>query len=78
MVEARFLFTLIIHEYLCNLWRKIVVMIRPPVLIVEDSPAVTMLLKSFLEKLEYSDIHTSDNGYNAVKKFKKRVDFSRF
>jgi response regulator of citrate/malate metabolism len=52
--------------------KKIVVLItRPPVLIVEDSPAVTMLLKSFLEKLEYSDVHTSDNGYNAIKQFKK-------
>ena len=54
--------------------KKIVVLItRPPVLIVEDSPAVTMLLKSFLEKLEYRNIHTSDNGYTAIKEFKKLV-----
>ena len=44
---------------------------KPPVLIVEDSPAVTMLLKSFLEKLDYRDIHSCDNGYTAVKEFKK-------
>lgn len=42
-------------------------------LIVEDSPAVTMLLKSFLEKLEYADIHTTDNGYTAIAEFKKLV-----
>ncbi len=44
---------------------------KPPVLIVEDIPAVTMLLKSFLEKLDYRDIHSCDNGYTAVKEFKK-------
>ena len=42
-------------------------------LIVEDSPAVTLLLKSFLEKLDYSDVHTTDNGYTAISKFKKLV-----
>ncbi len=54
--------------------KKIVVLItRPPVLIVENSQAVTMLLKSFLEKLEYTDVHTSDNGLTAIKEFKKLV-----
>jgi response regulator of citrate/malate metabolism len=48
-------------------------MTKPPVLIVEDSQAVTMLLKSFLDKLEYTDVHTSDNGYTAVNEFKKLV-----
>ena len=68
------MFTLTTHEYLCNLRRKNVALtIKPPVLIVEDSPAVTMLLKSFLEKLEYRNIHTSDNGYTAIKEFKKLV-----
>jgi response regulator of citrate/malate metabolism/predicted RNA-binding Zn-ribbon protein involved in translation (DUF1610 family) len=46
---------------------------KPPVLIVEDSAAVTMLLKSFLDKLEYTDVHTTDNGYTAVAEFKKLV-----
>ena len=32
-----------------------------------------MLLKSFLEKLDYMNIHTSDNGYTAIKEFKKLV-----
>ena len=48
-------------------------MTKPPVLIVEDSQAVTMLLKSFLEKLEYPDIHSCDNGYTAVNEFKKLI-----
>ena len=67
------MFSLTTQEYLCKLWSKIVVLTKPPVLIVEDSQAVTMLLKSFLEKLEYPDIHASDNGYTAVKEFKKLV-----
>jgi len=50
-----------------------VMTIKPPVLIVEDSTAVTMLLKSFLDKLGYSDTHSSDNGYAAIKEFKKLV-----
>jgi len=35
--------------------------------------AVTLLLKSFLEKLEYTDIHSTDNGFDAINKFKKLV-----
>jgi response regulator of citrate/malate metabolism len=46
---------------------------KPPVLIVEDSQAVTMLLKSFLDKLEYSNVHSCSNGYQAIKEFKKLV-----
>ncbi len=53
--------------------KTVVLITRPPVLIVEDSQAVTMLLKSFLEKLEYTDVHTSDNGLTAIKEFKKLV-----
>ncbi len=68
------MFTLITHEYLCNLRRRIVVLTtKPPVLIVEDGLAVTMLLKSFLDKLEYTDVHSSDNGLTAIKEFKKLV-----
>ena len=47
--------------------------IKPPVLIVEDSKAVTMLLKSFLDKLEYPNVHSCNNGYQAIKEFKKLV-----
>jgi response regulator RpfG family c-di-GMP phosphodiesterase len=72
--KIRILFILIKQGYLCNLLTQIVTLTtKPPVLIIEDSPAVTMLLKSFLDKLEYTDIHSSDNGYTAVKEFKKLV-----
>ncbi len=70
------MFKSIKQEYLCNLLPKIVGLAKPPVLIVEDSKAVTMLLRSFLEKLEYADIHECDNGYTAVKEFKKLVKAS--
>jgi len=46
---------------------------KPPVLIVEDSQAVTMLLKSFLDKLEYTNVISCDNGYTAINEFKKLV-----
>ena len=46
---------------------------KPSVLIVEDSKSVTLLLTSYLGKLGYSDVHTCDNGYSAIKKFKKLV-----
>ena len=42
-------------------------------MIVEDSQAVTMLLKSFLDKLEYTNVISCDNGYTAVSEFKKLV-----
>jgi len=53
--------------------KNVVLTIKSPVLIVEDSPAVTILLKSFLDKLGYTDIHASDNGFTAVKEFKKLI-----
>ena len=42
-------------------------------MIVEDSQAVTMLLKSFLDKLGYSNVYSCNNGYSAIKEFKKLV-----
>jgi len=42
-------------------------------LIVEDSQAVTMLLKSFLDKLDYTNVYSCNNGYSAIKEFKKLV-----
>ena len=39
------------------------------VLIVEDSPAVGVLLKNYLEKLGYSDIHTCGTGESAITTF---------
>jgi len=43
------------------------------VLIVEDSPAIGMLLKNYLEKLGYTQIYTCINGSAAIKTFKELV-----
>lgn len=43
------------------------------VLIIEDSPAIGMLLKNYLEKLGYTQIHTCINGSTAIKTFKELV-----
>lgn len=39
------------------------------ILIVEDSPAIGMLLKSYLEKLGYTEIHTCGTGSSAITTF---------
>jgi response regulator of citrate/malate metabolism/predicted RNA-binding Zn-ribbon protein involved in translation (DUF1610 family) len=46
---------------------------KDDVLIVEDSPAIGMLLKNYLEKLDYVQIHTCTNGFTAVETFKELV-----
>lgn len=40
------------------------------VLVVEDSPAITMLLKGFLEKIGYDSIHACNTGKAALQTFK--------
>lgn len=47
------------------------------VLIVEDSPAIGMLLKNYLEKLGYTQIYTCINGSNAIKTFKELVTLEK-
>jgi len=42
---------------------------KEDILIVEDSPAIGMLLKNYLEKLGYSQIHTCDTGSAAISTF---------
>jgi len=44
--------------------------IKDDVLIIEDSPAICMLLKNYLEKLGYAQIHTCTNGSTAIETFK--------
>jgi len=39
------------------------------ILIVEDSPAVGMLLKNYMEKLGYSEIHICETGSSAITTF---------
>ena len=46
---------------------------KDDVLIVEDSPAISMLLKNYLEKLGYTQIHTCTNGSTAIETFKGLV-----
>ena len=43
------------------------------VLIVEDSPAIGLLLKSYLEKLEFTEILTCTTGGSAISTFKDMV-----
>ena len=47
---------------------------KDPVLIIEDSPAVGMLLSEFMKKLGYDDIHTSETGHAGVSLFKVLVE----
>lgn len=42
---------------------------KDDILIVEDSPAIGMLLKSYLEKLGFTQIHTCDTGSSAITTF---------
>ena len=44
------------------------------VLIVKDSPAIGMLLKSYLEKLGYSKIHICDTGGSAINAFQELAE----
>ncbi len=43
---------------------------KDPVLIIEDSPAVSMLLTEFMKKLGYDDVHASITGSEGVSLFK--------
>jgi response regulator of citrate/malate metabolism len=43
------------------------------VLIVEDSPAIGMLLKSYLEKLGYTEIHICTTGGSAITTFNELI-----
>jgi len=44
------------------------------VLIIEDSPAVGMLLKEFLTSLDFKDIHTCQNGATGIQVFKELIE----
>ncbi len=47
---------------------------KDPVLIIEDSPAVGMLLSEFMKKLGYDDIHTCETGQAGVSLFNVLVE----
>lgn len=50
---------------------------KDDVLIIEDSPAIGMLLKNYLEKLGYTQIHTCTNGSTAIEAFKELVTMEK-
>ena len=50
---------------------------KDDVLIIEDSPAICMLLKNYLEKLGYTQIHTCTNGATSIKTFKELVSLEK-
>jgi len=47
------------------------------VLIIEDSPAIGMLLKNYLEKLGYTQIRICTNGSTAIETFKELVTLEK-
>ena len=51
--------------------------LKDDVLIIEDSPAISMLLKNYLEKLGYTQIHTCTNGSTAIEVFKELVTLTK-
>ena len=50
---------------------------KDDILIVEDSTAIGMLLKNYLEKLGYARIHTCINGSTAIETFKELVTLKK-
>lgn len=44
------------------------------ILIVEDSPAIGILLKNYLEKLDYTKIHICNNGSSAISTFNELIN----
>ena len=47
------------------------VQVTRPIVIIDDSKAIAMKLKTYAEKLGYSDIHVFENGKDGVKGCKK-------
>jgi len=47
------------------------VQVTRPIVIIDDSKAIAMKLKTYTEKLGYSDIHVFENGKDGVNGYKK-------
>lgn len=47
---------------------------RRPIVVVDDSPAITMRLTAYLEQLGYGDIKTAKNGKSALALVTKLID----
>lgn len=46
---------------------------KRPIVVVDDSPAILLRIKSFLQQLGYGDIHTVENGKSAINIVSKLV-----
>jgi CheY-like chemotaxis protein len=47
------------------------IQVTRPIVIIDDSEAIAMKLKTYVEKLGYSEIHVFQNGKDGLKGFKK-------
>ncbi|HET6457980.1 MAG TPA: response regulator [Nitrosopumilaceae archaeon] len=50
---------------------------KKPIVVVDDSPAITLKLNDYLQKLGYKDIHTFADGKSALKSIKKLIQSSQ-
>jgi CheY-like chemotaxis protein len=50
---------------------------KNPMIVVDDSPAITLKLNNYLQKLGYKDIHTFSDGKSAIKSIKKLIQSSQ-
>ena len=50
---------------------------KKPIVVVDDSPAITLKLNDYLQKLGYKDIHTFADGQSALKSIKKLIQSSQ-
>lgn len=50
---------------------------KKPIVIVDDSPAITLKLNDYLQKLGYTDVHTFTDGQTALKSIKKLIQSSQ-
>lgn len=49
---------------------------KKPIVVVDDSPAITLKLNEYLKKLGYKDIHTFADGKSALSSIKKLIQTS--
>ena len=50
---------------------------KKPIIVVDDSPAITLKLNNYLQKLGYKDIHTFVDGESAINSIKKLIQSSQ-
>jgi CheY-like chemotaxis protein len=50
---------------------------KKPIVVVDDSPAITLKLNDYLQKLGYKDVHTFADGKSALKSITKLIQSSQ-